>query len=352
MGGLRVLSLVPAALALSSPSHANEYAGYLEKPNIPVLQAIHAVHPSTGPRIWQFRKESSIVLVLGTIHPLSESLSIDTRGMEAAISASDAVLTSPGVAIANHGGVFRSLMLWPSIRKLKLLEDDRTLRDALSDADYTRWAELKHRYHLRGTNVERMRPMYAAWKAHDAALRLAGVRTDSPVSNVITQIARKHRTPIVNARFTLPIRSAKQTILNFHIDPGSDYRCFIDATSSLQPWLEHVDEIGRAWAEGDIEASALRNAPSPPSRCWVRLTNDAIASTVNLDLDVQSRTHWVKALRSASLQHRVVFTTLPLEDLLDSKGMAAVLIEEGYIADAGTFFGDQLPPPKHDREGS
>ncbi|MBF9139159.1 TraB/GumN family protein [Stenotrophomonas sp. LC732] len=344
MGGLRTSSIGLIGLILIALSSADGYARDQEEPSITPLRTVHATPPRPGPRIWKFTKGYSTVLVLGTVQPLRKGLFIDTRSVEAAISASDVVLSSPGVTIEHDGGFFGGLLLWPSIRKLKFLDGDRTLRDALTGAEYARWNELKHRYHLRDASIERMRPMYAAWKAHDTALRTSEIRTDSHLSKAILQAARRHRKPIVDARFSVPVKAAKQTIQRFHIDPALDRRCFVDATSSLQPWLDRVDEIGRAWADGDIEADVLLHAPSSPSRCWVRLTNDAIANTMNLNLDVESRTHWLEALRSTTSRHNIVFTTLPLEDLLHSKGMAAALMEEGYTSDAGAIAGDQPFP--------
>ncbi len=129
---------------------------------------------SPGPRIWQFRKGSSTLLVLGTIQPLRKSLSIDTRSVEAAISTSDAILSPPGVTVEHDGGVFRSLILWPAIRKLKFLSGRKTLRDELTEEEYTRLSDLKILYGLHDASIERMRPMYAAWKIHDAALQFSG----------------------------------------------------------------------------------------------------------------------------------------------------------------------------------
>ncbi len=347
MDGLDFASLTLAALVLIAAPPSNAYANGQEEPSTTILPAVHAIHSTPGPRIWQFKRGSSILLVLGTIQPLRESLSVDTRGIEAAISTSQAIVSSPGVTMEHDGGLLRSLMLWPSIRKLKFLADDRTLRDELTLSEYTKWSELKHLYDLRDASIERMRPMYAAWRVHDAALKLSGARTGRPLSQSIERMARKHRIPIVNARFAMPVKADRRTIQSFHIDSANDHKCFTEATSSLQPWLDEVDELGRAWAEGDIESRALLQAPPSPSRCWVRLTNDAIGNTMNLNLDVESRKHWITVLHSTASRYNRVFTTLPLEDLLHSKGMAALLIEEGYIPDAEVFFGDQPQSPDH-----
>lgn len=338
-------SITLAAIALMAMAPINGYATDQENADATHLPAIHAVHSAPGPRIWQFRKGSSTLLVLGTIQPLRKSLSIDTRSVEAAISRSDAILSPPGVTVEHDGGVFRSLILWPAIRKLKFLSGRRTLRDELTEEEYTRLSDLKILYGLHDASIERMRPMYAAWKIHDAALQFSGARAGEPLSRAIDRMARDHGIPMINARFPMLVRGARETIQNFHIDSVKDRKCFSDATSSLRPWLDNLDELGHAWAEGDIESGALLHAPPSPSRCWARLTNDAIATTMNIDLDIQRRTHWVAVLRSTTSRHSTVFTTLPLDDLLHSRGMAAVLVDEGYIPDARVFFGDQPRPP-------
>ena len=347
MEGSNFAPLTLAALLLIPASSSNASTKGQGEPSTTSLPAVHAIHSTPGPRIWQFKKGSTTLLVLGTVQPLRQSLPIDTRGIEAAISTSEAILSSPGVTMEHDGGLLRSLMLWPSIRKLKFLADGRTLRDELTVNEYMKWSELKHLYGMRDASTERMRPMYAAWKVHDAALKLSGIRTGRPLSQSIERMARQHRIPIVNARFAMPVKADRKTIQRFHIDSANDHKCFAEATSSLQPWLDEVDELGRAWAEGDIDSRALLQAPPSPSRCWVRLTNDAIGNTMNLNLDVASRLHWVKVLHSTTSRYNRVFTTLPLQDLLHSKGMAAVLLEEGYIPDAEVFFGDQPQSPDH-----
>lgn len=352
MGRPYILILSLIAITLPSLSSASDPADDHRENDIADLQAINAIRPASGPRIWKFTKGTSTLLVLGTVQPLREDLPIDTRGLEAAISMADAVLGPPGVTIEHDRGLIRGLFLWPSIRRLRFLEDGRTLRDVLPAAEYSRWNELKHRYKLSGSSIERIRPMYAAWKIYDAALKADGFQADGAISQNISRIARKQQTPVASARFTLSIEDAEQAIGSFHIDPEHDRTCFMEATSSLEAWLDRADEIGRAWAMGDIETGALRNVPPSPSRCWARLTNDAIAAGRNLDLDVLVRSQWISTLRSLASEQRVIFTTLPLTDLTHSSGMAEALMNEGFHLDAERYFGDQLPSPKNTASGN
>lgn len=321
-----------AALCLAPQLLSTTHAGDGAQPvtELPTVKA-----DASGPPIWRFVRGDRTVLVLGTLQPLPRDVAFVDTGLQSALAASGAILGSEGVDIGADIGLFRGLTLWPSIRKTKLIEGGKRLADVVPAEDYRRWSELKARYLPGNDGVERLRPMYAAWQLYEAALSARGMAPGSPVSRQISSSARKLDLEIVDARYQVKVRNPKEAVTSFEVDREADLACFRRTLHDLEPWLDAAPAIADAWSRGDTATtSAILETTPRLGRCWARLTNEAIAQAEGVDAARAAREQWRAALERATREHPVLFTTLPLDELLDGQGSAQALQAAGFRLEA------------------
>ncbi len=310
--------------------HDMSIAQITNQPRIRDLAGIQINAANSGPRIWRFVKGNTKLLVLGTVQPTPNSLDFDKSGIERTVASSDVILGSEGVVVGEGIGLFRGLTLWPSIRKTKYLED-KMLYEVVAANDYIKWTQMKQIYLSGDNDVERMKPMYAAWKLYEAALKKNDLKSGSVVSDTIRGIARSKNIPTLDARYHLRIEDPKNAVKGFNVMPGDDLNCFRTVISSLEEFVGESPKVAHAWAEADIAAlTQSTQAARTITTCWARLTNEAIARQQGIDLDSVQRNTWVKALHDASSKYSTIFTTLPVRELVNSSQSVDAILNEGF----------------------
>lgn len=315
-----------AALLFIQQACAVEGAVALE-PGAPTdLPAVAATHPGAGPQIWTFVKDTTTLKVLGTVQPLHRNLRFDGYGVRKAMESADALLSGEGVVTGEGIGLIRGLQLLPAMRRIKRNASGRTLRDVTSSVDYENWRRLAERYFPGNRRAEKLRPMYAAGALYEASIARNGLDRHHPAQALITDLTKKQGIPLLDARLHVRIADPEHAIATFHVDDETDLRCFRETLNTLQPWLDAAPLTGEAWRNGEYGDS-----PSAPPRCWSWLTNEAIAKSAGITLDVAVRERWMQTLRAASAEYATIFTTMPIEDLENRSGLVAALEQDGFV---------------------
>lgn len=300
------------------------------------LEAIVVRGDQSGPSIWKFSRGNKVVWVLGTFQPLPKNTTFNPTQIEKRISESEIVLGPQGLVVGDNIGIFKGLTLWPSIRRNKFNADGKSLKDVLPPATYARWIQLKLKYLGNDRGVERLRPMYAASELFEAALEKTNLETANLVSPVVANASKASNVPVVDTRLRLAIHGARDAAKEFGVSATDDIRCLEQTLDRLDSYLQVTSSLGNSWAIGDLPR--LLNEPSSKvsvSTCWGRLTNEAIGKQQGIsDLYKQVDAKWVKDFRDLLQKHDVIFTTLPVRDLMDSKGLVAVIKSEGFQVEA------------------
>lgn len=313
-----------AFLVIAEAAAAGQHAPH-DLPRPVDLPTVQAALPPAGPKIWTFVKGDTTLRILGTVQPLPRSLKFDSDGIHQALQASDALLSGEGVVTGEVIGLFRGLRLLPAMRRIKHSASKQTLEEVLSPTEYTEWQRLSNLYLPGNTGVERMRPMYVASALYEAAIDRGRLDRHHSARATIAVIAKKLGIPLIDGRLHVRVTDPKEAISAFHIDTDEDLGCFREVLRSLPPWLEKAHQAGTEWSSG-----RYRGTPQAPPRCWSWLTNQAIASSQGIVLEQAARQKWLQSLQAAFRMRLNIFTTMPIDDLEQSKGLASALLSEGY----------------------
>lgn len=291
-----------------------------------------SVAASKSPPMWLFSKGGKKLVVLGTQVPLPRDGIVVKSEIDAYVRRSQAVLTGPGLRTGEDVGLFAGMMMLGSMRKAMRNPGDRTLSEVVPPDEYRRWLSLKAKYLGNDRGVEKLRPMYAAFKLYGAALKHSDLTETSKVGPIIVQSAEAIGLQREDARYNLPSHDLKATLKAFDVEPARDLACFTSTLEQLESYMQFAPAAADAWAVGDMVRYKLaEDGYVPLDGCWARLTNASIARSAGVSDPYKAvDATWLAAVRRALAQHDVVFSTLPARDLVYQSGLAAALRAEGY----------------------
>lgn len=297
------------------------------------LSTVNVSAADASPHVWEFKKGHVRVFVLGTIDYAVQRSSHPAPKIKNAIQQSGVVLGSPGVVIGEGIGLLRGLSLWPSIRKSRYLPDGKHLADVVPPDLYVSWRRLKNSYLGGNADVERMLPMYAAWKLHQAMLGKAGLQEGSQVRPSVAELAEKQGIEVLDARYHLLIKDPKRAVQQFDVPQQQDLECFRSTLATIETAPDAFSALNDAWQNGDVDRMAVTLASYRfPDHCWATLTNQAIARQQGIRLDQEMREAWSDALRKGMASSNTLFMTAPVSDLLNQTGRIDWLKGEGFRA--------------------
>jgi len=296
------------------------------------IAPVHVIGNNQGPPILEFVRDDVVVAVLGELRPVQKNIDIHTAQIERQVAASQVVLGRRGVVVGEGIGVLRGLTLWSSIRKVRFLGEGQTLSDLVSVQDYALWSDLKEKYLPGNNNVETLKPMYAAWKLYEAAIKRNRLDLSPPISPLVMRTARSNKIPSIDARYHLRIANPKVAVREFRVQENDDLACFQQTIRHLEQVLDQIPEAGRAWAEGNTQTLLELTDTSPQvSACWAHLTNISIAQQQGVDLEQSMDAAWLTGLRDAASRYKMIFTIVPVHDLIHSQGTIRLLLNEGFV---------------------
>ncbi|MGO4550323.1 TraB/GumN family protein [Lysobacter sp. 2RAF19] len=316
-------SLAPLAHATDRTTHT-------------VLHTVE-VRAAAGPPLWKYVRGDRTLWVVGDLGVVRKGTKINETAIRARVVESGAVLGRQGLVVGDNIGIFRTLTLWPAIRKVRFNADGARLADLLPLDVHARWMDAKTRYVGRDDGMERLRPMYAAFELYRAGLETHGLSNDDLAGSIVSDAAKARNVPIVDVRARMPIDDARKAVRTFDVPREQDIACLSDTLSRIDAWLPAAQALADAWAVGDVNAAREVRSKAPVQACWSTLTNAAIARSQGIaDLEAHVHDAWREGLRKATAQHAVVFASIPLRDALDGTGLARVLLDEGFHLDTAS----------------
>lgn len=329
----RFMVLALSALAFSAAAQAPQAgSGPAVDGSIRQLDTVSVSVKS--PPMWRLTKGDRQILVLGTQYPLPQTMPFFPRTIEREVAAAQAVVRGPGVYADDNVSIFRGMMLWNSVRKAKQNEDGKSLREVVPAPLYEQWTAVRDRYLPGKGDLEKMRPMYAAYELYKEAVGRVQVRQDDPVMDVVGATAKAHGVPIIDSRVIIPVAATKATARAFEVPVGPDVACLQMAVERVDAFVGQMSAAANAWSIGDMPA--YRDAIAryePLTACWARLTNEALGRMAGIN-DPYGRVDatWLTALHKTLQTHSRVFTMLPARDMVRGTGLAQALAAEGWTA--------------------
>lgn len=288
-----------------------------------------------GPGLWKFHKGDRVLWVLGTLSPLPRDITWRSRDMDAAIAQSQLALQPPRLSVGADIGLFRRLSLLPSMLKLRKNPDGAKLQDVLPADLYARWQVLKLKYIGRDNGVESWRPLFAASELYRAALKKSGLDETGIVGPAIAKAVAAAGIETRSSSLPLKVEDPKTALKAFNASTLDDVACFRKTLDRLETDLAVMTTRANAWATGDIDALRALPYEDQHEACLSALTGSGLSQELGID-DVQARMaeHWYRSVDEALKEQRVVFTILPIAQLLKADGVVAKLQSKGFEVEA------------------
>ncbi len=335
-------SWLPACLLLAVPAFAAaQEAAPVEQPQAQATTGIvdhetvvvSGVLP--GPGLWKVRKDGHTLYVLATLSPLPRRMEWESAGVESLVARSQQVLLPPSFTLNSDIGVFRGMLLLPSLLKARKNPDGKTLAQSVPPELYARWQPLKQRYLGNDRGVEQWRPIFAAQELYEAAMRKSGLEQDDVVGKAVRRMAKRHDVPMKAVNFGMKIDDPKAAIREFRETTLADTDCFGKTLSRIEHDLETMRRRANAWAVGDVAALRALPVENQYTACIRAVTDTGLAQRLGFgDLRPRIADLWLAAAEEALEKHASSVALLPIGLVLAPDGYLAALEAKGYLVEA------------------
>jgi uncharacterized protein YbaP (TraB family) len=300
-------------------------------PEIRDMDAVVVTGVQPGPGMWKVSRGDHVLWIMGTLTPLPKGMTWLSRDVEAVLAQADEVIDAPGASFGSDVGVFRGMLMIPSLLKARKNPDGKTLSEILPAPIYARWSLLKGKYLGRDAGVEKWRPVFASQELYQAAIKKSGLTQSGVVGPVVEKLAKAgkiKRTPVM---VKVAVENPKQAIKEFSASSLQDIGCFDKTLVRLESDLPLMTARANAWSIGDIEA--LRNLPYEDQNrtCMDAFLQSGMAQKRGMDtLPQRVEAMWVEKAEAALASNKVTFSTLPISTLLKPNGYLSKLRAKGY----------------------
>ena len=298
-----------------------------------------------GPGLWKVRRDGHTLYVLATLSPLPRRMEWESAGVESLVARAQQVLMAPSFTLGSDIGMFRGMLLLPSLLKARRNPDGRTLAQSVPADLYARWQPLKQRYLGNDRGVEQWRPIFAAQELYEAAMRKSDLEQDDIVRKAVTRMAKRHDVPMKAVNLGMKIDDPKAAIREFNETALADTECFGKTLAHIERDLETMRRRANAWAVGDVDTLRALPVDSQYTACIRAVTETGLAQRLGFG-DVRQRIDdlWVAAAEDALEKNASTVALLPLGMVLSPDGYLARLAAKGYVVEAPVPPAPPAPP--------
>lgn len=318
-----------------SPAETSQQTAPGPQSGIVDLDTVVVSGAQPGPGMWKVSKGEHVLWILGTLTPLPKRMEWLSGDVERTIAQAQEIIAPPTVTMTSGLGMFRTMLLLPSLFKARKNPDGRTLQEVVPPDLYVRWKALKARYVGGDRGIEKWRPIFAAQELYEKAMRKSGLDQKSLVQPVVRRIARRYDIPVTPADVKLVIKDPKSALKEFNRSALDDSECFAGTMARIETDLEGMRARANAWAVGDIEALRALPYENQYAACLAAVTETGLARKLGIsDLKERVARAWLEAAEAALAKNQVSFATLPITQLLKPDGYVERLRAKGYVVEA------------------
>lgn len=307
--------------------------------SITTLQAISVTGIVPGPGLWKVTRGDHVLWILGVVSTLPAGAHWQSSEVARTLAHTQALLEPPRVKLKVDSSFFGKLFLALPVYRAQRNPDGKTLKDVLPPPLYARWDATRTRYFRDSRKVDRYRPLLAAGKLMQRALKANGLRGDGEVADTVVALAKQHGVARVPTDITVEIKQPHQAVKAFAAQAPDGAACLAAALDVVDHELPVLRARARAWATGDL--ATLRTLPASAYReaCQSALMGAGFAKALGIDnLPARIEARWLAAATAALAAHSQTVAVLPMHDVLDPHGYLAALAARGYTVtppDAG-----------------
>lgn len=285
-----------------------------------------------GPGLWKVSKGEHVMWVFGTHSPLPAKMEWRSRNVEKAIAASQEYLMPPMGKVGVGWGAVTAL---PFLVGVKKNPDGAELKDVLPPDVYARWQPLKQKYFGNDNSIERERPSFAASELSSRALKEAGLTHGGDVAKTIEGLVKKHKLKVTDPAVEVKIKDPGKAVRDFKKSAMDDVPCLVKTIDRLESELGAMRELANAWAVGEIDGIRKLDYGDREACKQAVLSSSVARHQPELQtLTQRSLDAWVAAAERALAENTSTFAMVSLKEILNPKGVLAVLQAKGYTVEA------------------
>lgn len=325
------LCAAPSSAQTTEPAKAPEAVTSASSDEAPAArEQILVVGQKPGPGMWKVSKDDHVLWIFGTYSPLPIKMDWRSHEVEAVIKRSQEYLAPPVTKV--EASYFQMALALPSLIGVNKNPDDATLRDVLPAEVYARWLPLKEKYLPK--NKERDRPIFVANELFGAAMKQAGLTTSTDVRKQVEKIVDEKKLKVTKTVNEVKIDNPRQLIKDFKKSQLDDVACFSNTLKRLETDIDAMRVRANAWAKGDIDAIRKLDFNEQES-CSNAIRNSAVLREhpAFQGAEERHRAMWLANAEAALAKNASTFALLSMKDLLDPKGLMAMLAAKGYTVE-------------------
>jgi uncharacterized protein YbaP (TraB family) len=281
----------------------------------------------SGPKLWRVTRDGHTLWLLGTVEPLPKRMVWQTADIQGLLRHIQEVIPAwPSVGIGFHP--FTALRLYALWREAQTNPDRVPLQAVLPPALYARFSALKLRYAPRDRRIEQLRPILAARRLYDEALRASDLTPHNDIQQTVLRLARQESVPIHQDK--LLVKDPVDVMRDLTEVPRSaEIACLQSVVTRLETDVGPMQARARAWALGDV--ALLRRLPHTDNRATCL---EAVSGSARVRaLVAQAQEDWMNALVQALGQNQTTLALQSMDLLLGPNGTLETLRRMGYTVE-------------------
>lgn len=311
------------------------------KPEAATLEKIVVLGTVPGPELWKVSDGENVLWILGTLSPLPKKLDWNSKPIEKVVKSSQAFLLPPTVTA--ELGFFKSLSLVKSVIGIKKNPEKQKLKDILPVELYTRWLVLKKKYLGNNNGIEKNRPIFAAEKLLDKALKKTGLKRGAGITKNLKKVAKKSKIELIQPKIEIDLDESKSALKKFKKSEMNDLECFSKTMERIETDLDEMRLRAVAWSYGDIETIKSLPYVDDDQACSTALLNSELAKDMGItDIRFQLRTVWLKQAKTLLIKNKSTFAVWPILQLLSEDSILHDLKSAGFIVQAPKTIDEHL----------
>ncbi len=329
-------ALAMAHFAIAAAAEVAGTSGAAAVPDPVPVEEVLVTGQQPGPGLWKVTRPGgeggNVLWILGTHGPLPKKLEWRSRELESALAASQEVIAP--VAMDAKVGPLGGITLLPSLIGIRDNPDDLALVDVVPADLYARWLPLKERYIGRDRDVEGWRPIFAAQKLYESALRKSGLERSGVVWPAVEKLARKSKVRITEPEVEVKVDKPRAAIKEFKQTPLDDLQCFAKTIERLESDLDLMRERANAWAMGDVKRLRQLTYVDNASACISAVLESRFMQERGAAQWPELRAAaWLAAAERALAANPSTVAVLSIDQILKSDGYVSRLRAKGYVVE-------------------
>ena len=126
--------------------------------------------------------------------------------------------------------------------------------------------------------------------------------------------------------------NARTVLKNFKKSSTGDAACLAQTMKTLESDIAAASARANAWAKGDMDEMRKLDFSSREAACFGSLINSAAfdAEPEFKHMKLRANAKWIASAEKALEANLSTFAMMPIDDILDPKGVIAALAAKGF----------------------